>query len=390
MYRIYHVQRSAKAPLVDFMVASLSECGCTPIRVSPAEEAPFRITFETATGERMGIVAYAFFANSVPTRNRPEDEHRFQIKYGPNSGELHEIWQDPFGLYTTVLLGINTEQGFFVGADPVLNSPTRFFISKEFKDEHATRIIKRGWFSWTREQRSVRHPEPVEVLVGATPMNFLRYILFEREARGEEQGHRQLLAEQFAAAKFEPAKGTAQPGLPVLAKSRIHALEHEFDLRQDEILDLIERAPRLKMAVRGWVAEQHLVRQLRELPDVLRCEPIEEDGRPDVEFQFRFGRPMLIECKNVLRKMRNGLPRLDFMKSRESKTDPCRRYYSPREFDVVAACLHPLEERWTYKAHPTSTMRAHPKCIGKMDKNVLLDESWTSDVYSVLREVAAS
>lgn len=99
------------------------------LRVSEAREAPFRLTFETAMGERMGVLAYAFFANSEPTRNRPPDEHRFQIKYGKKTGGLHEIWSDPYALYTTLFFGINLEQGFFVGADPARHNPTWHFIS---------------------------------------------------------------------------------------------------------------------------------------------------------------------------------------------------------------------------------------------------------------------
>jgi hypothetical protein len=56
-------------------------------------------------GERMGVVAYAFLANSRLTKNRPADEHRFQIKYGPD--DKREPWQDPFRLYTTLLAGLD-------------------------------------------------------------------------------------------------------------------------------------------------------------------------------------------------------------------------------------------------------------------------------------------
>ncbi|MCG6897660.1 MAG: hypothetical protein LJE60_11225 [Thiocapsa sp.] len=75
--------------------------------MSPPNEAPFRLTFEAPDGERMGILAYAFLANARATRNRPCDEHRFQLKYGSKDGQLHELWQDPFQLYTTLLFGIN-------------------------------------------------------------------------------------------------------------------------------------------------------------------------------------------------------------------------------------------------------------------------------------------
>ena len=143
-YRTYSVSRKDREPLLDFMREALQGQGCQILYSSPATEAPFRITFETSDGERMGIVAYAFLANFKETKNRPVDEHRFQLKYGSKDGLLHELWQDPFGLYTTLLLGINTEHGFFVGYDPVLHNPTRFFISLEFKQHHADQILDNG------------------------------------------------------------------------------------------------------------------------------------------------------------------------------------------------------------------------------------------------------
>ncbi len=97
-YRRFSVSRHQKEPLLAFVLSSLQACGCRILRCSDPSEAPFRISFEAPDGERIGIVAYAFLANSKVTRNRPADEHRFQVKYGPKTGELHELWQDPFGL----------------------------------------------------------------------------------------------------------------------------------------------------------------------------------------------------------------------------------------------------------------------------------------------------
>ncbi len=73
-------------------------------------------------------MAYAFFANSQPTRNRPPDEHRFQVKYSSKTKGLHRLWQDPYMLYTTLLVGIDPERGIFVGADPVLHSCANYQI----------------------------------------------------------------------------------------------------------------------------------------------------------------------------------------------------------------------------------------------------------------------
>ena len=44
-----------------------------------------------------------------------------------------------------IMVGINPEAGVFVGADPVLNNPTRFFISKEFKEHDVKKIHQDGW-----------------------------------------------------------------------------------------------------------------------------------------------------------------------------------------------------------------------------------------------------
>ena len=180
----YRVQGNAKKPLLDFMLNALRLAGCRIIHTSEPDEAPFRITFETMDGERMGIIVYAFLANQKLTKNRPSDEHRFQVKYGSKDGLEHELWQDPYGLYTTLFVGINPEQGFFVGADPVLHNPTKLFISIEFKQEHTDHILDKGWYAWERDRRT-GDDTLIEVLVGGRTESFLRFIYFEREALGE-------------------------------------------------------------------------------------------------------------------------------------------------------------------------------------------------------------
>src|SRR5689334_20990161 len=129
-YSIYGVSRRHREPLLQFIHESLVASGCRILYSSEADHAPFRISFATPSGERMGIIAYAFFANNRDTRNRPRDEYRFQLKYGgKQSRNEHELWQDPYGLYTTLLVGISPSERFFVGFDPVLHSPTKHFIS---------------------------------------------------------------------------------------------------------------------------------------------------------------------------------------------------------------------------------------------------------------------
>jgi hypothetical protein len=142
------------------------------------------------------------------------------------------------------------------------------------------------------------------------------------------------------------------------------------------------------MAVRGWVAELHLVRALQNLPGVTDCRQNDEEGAPDVFLKFR-GVPLTIECKNVLRKRSaEGLARVDFQRTRASKTDPCSRYYAPSDFDVVAACLHAVDEQWTFKFVEPRQLDAHAKCKGKISNNVRVDDRWTSSAMDVLARAA--
>lgn len=389
-YRTYGVDRGSKQLLLDFILDGLSDSGCRVIQCSRADHAPFRVTFEMASGERLGIVAYAFFANSKSTKNRPSDEHRFQVKYGSKDGKLHELWQDPYGLYTTLFLGIDPERQVFVGADPVLHSPTRMFISIEYKSHHVESILESGWTAWERETRK-GDASPVEVLVGGKKDAFLRYVLFEREALGEDQGHRQLIAEKDVSSFLSVPlyQASRQPPTVYPSPSRVHLLAREFELSETEVLDLISGAPRLKMAVRGWVAEEHLYRRICQLPGVTHCERIRDEGAPDLALVYR-GKRLVVECKNVLRRTTgDGLARLDFQRTRASKSDPCSRYYRLDEFDVVAACLHAVTERWEFRFTNPWLLDKHLKCPGRLSNNVKLDDRWREDPLDALRRAAA-
>jgi hypothetical protein len=368
------------------MVDALRAEGCRVIHQSPPTHAPFRITFETPAGERIGIVAYAFLATFTPTKNRPVDEHSFQVKYGSKDGKLHEVWQDPYGLYVTLFLGINPELGVFIGADPVLHSPTKFFIRVEFKQAHVDEILLRGWSAWERKRRSSE--EPVEVLVGGTARSFLRYVRFERDVHGEDQGHRQLLAERLVVPAASIGSAPVTPS-DAPSATRLHQLAHEFEMNEQEVLDLIARARRLKMAVRGWVAEEHLVRCLRRVPGITECDHLDEEGGPDIRLRYEHSRPITVECKNVLRQTtKEGLPRIDFQRTRASKGDPCSRYYGPEDFDVVAACLHAVTERWEFRYAVTDELdRFAMKCPGKLSNRVHVDQRWSRSVQDVLRSV---
>lgn len=379
----YRVQAAARRPLINFMLDALRLSGCRILHEPDPTEAPFVITFETPAGERMGIVAYAFFANESPTKlNRPPDERSFQIKYGSDDKKLHTLWQDPLGLYITILIGIDPESGFFVAADPEVHNPTRFFIRLEFKERHVVAIKREGWFAWERESRGPKHLDigqrtfQFETLVGGTRESFLDFLRFERTAAGLSPGDRQLLAERpqlFAATST--LLGEATSGSPI---DFVHPLAAEFELSPDQILELIASARRLKMAVRGWVAEEKLREALSVTDGVTACERLDEEGGADLRVSWRHGPPLLIECKNVLRKRnREGLPKIDFQRTRASKADPCSRYYAPEDFDIVAGCLHAVSEQWDFKYALPSQFAPRDGCPGKLNNAVIVDRRWT-------------
>ncbi len=332
----------------------------------------------------MGIIAYAFFANEAPTKvNRPADERSFQVKYGPDDKQLHALYQDPLCLYTTLFLGIDPQEGFFVAADPEVHNPTRFFIRVEFKQHHADAIKRDGWHAWERESRGRKDLLPgerlfgFETLLGGTKERFLDFVRFERAAQGLSPGDRQLLAERPQL--FANALSGAPTNSGVLGTT-VHPLVEEFELDPDQILELIAGARRLKMAVRGWVAEEKLRAVLERTKGVTDCELLDEEGGADLRLRWNGGPPLLVECKNVLRKTnKDGLAKIDFQRTRASKSDPCSRYYAASDFDVVAGCLHAVTEDWEFRYVVPRALDPRADCPGKLDNKVLIDGRWTAD-----------
>lgn len=404
-FRTYGVKPAGRQPLIQFMLDALTNQGCRIIHKPASDHAPFRMTFETTQGERIGIVAYAFLANKTVTRKRPVDEQRFQIKYGGDLSGLHELWQDPYGLYVTLLLGINPTDNFFVAADPLLHNPTRFSVSVEYKDEHVDELLSLGWHAWERERRGGSpHPtrkrakraaehrgEPLfEALVGGVPEHFLRLIRFEREVFGEAPGERHYLAEHFLDSPLVTATSNLIAPPPEVDSKRLHALALEFNLPEEKVLDLIAQRRMLRMAVRGSVAEEHLLTELRAIPGVTRCERLDDDRGPDVKLRFG-GRDLTIECKNSSRvRTAEGYEKIDLQRTRAAKSDPCSRYYRPSDFDIVAACIHAVTGKWEFKYAPSKVLQPHNTCEGRLSNNVKLDGQWSRDATTALQLAIAS
>jgi hypothetical protein len=210
----------------------------------------------------------------------------------------------------------------------------------------------------------------------------LDLILLERVANvagGLDPGERHLLAD-----KFQHLPGKAAVG------KLSHKLLDELNLEPEALLDLIASAGRLKMAVRGWVAESHLESYLSRIDGVSECARLQGDGKPDISLRWKGGRPLLIECKNVLRTTyAGGIAKLDFQRTRAAKSDPCSRYYSRTDFDIVAACLHPLTEQWQFQFALTSDLPPHSSCSGRIDNNIRVRTPFFSPMIQDVLDASA-
>lgn len=156
----------------------------------------------------------------------------------------------------------------------------------------------------------------------------------------------------------------------------------------EEVLDLVAQARRLKMAVRGWVAERHLYKILKDMDGVADCRMLDEEGSPDIELRYRGSNPITVECKNVAgKRYADGSPKVDFQRTRAAKGNPCSRYYKADDFDILAACLHAVEERWVYRYILPKDLDPHKSCDGRLDNNIRVNERWTDDPEEILRTV---
>jgi hypothetical protein len=282
-------------------------------------------------------------------------------------------------------VGIDLNRKIFIAADPLMNNPSPMSRSIEFKAENVELVLSEGWFAWERERRDAKTttrrafellPDSrTEILIGGTQNRLLDLILLERVARGLDPGERHLIADKF---RELPS--------PETATQISHKLVDELQIAPEALLDLISSASRLKMAVRGWVAETHLETYLRGIREISECARLQGDGRPDISLRWKGSSPIFIECKNVLRTTyASGIPKLDFQRTRASKSDPCSRYYSPDDFQIVAACLHPITESWTFSFALTTDLPPHSSCSGRIDNNIRVgDEHFSVRVEEVL------
>lgn len=372
-YRGVHGARNVEA-----IAAALEESGATILRRPDPSIAPFEFTVLTPDKEQLELVCYAFTANKYRQGGRANDEHRMQVKYGSEFDRYHDLFIDRTGRRITLMIGWHQEEGIFVAVDPQMHNPTWFSRSIEFKDEHVTAVQKKGWEGWERERKDGRRKIAMphdnfttEALLGFKPKNFLTYVALERIASGADAGERLLMID-----RIQKGVGTAK-----------HPMELALGLSSKQILDLIGQSFRLLVAVRGSVAEQHLLEQLGTTRGIADVRRLDEDGQPDFIVSYR-ARDFRVECKNVLRRLSaDRIPRVDFQKTRAAKNNPCSRYYSPEQFEVMAACLHPVSEKWEYQFATVASLPKHPHCVGRVSSRVIVNETFRPDIRTVFDEL---
>lgn len=114
-----------------------------------------------------------------------------------------------------------------------------------------------------------------EVLIGARKDRLFDLIQLEQIARGLDPGERHLIADKL----FHQSAPQVSEGS--------HKLLDELSIAPEALFDLIQSASRLKMAVRGWVAETHLEASLRNIRGVTECHQIEGEGQPDLTLRWK-------------------------------------------------------------------------------------------------------
>lgn len=378
--KLYKVQRS-RQQIVDVLTAGIEASGARVVSCSFPDElvAPVFIGAEDGDGRRYGLLAYPFTTTKKTIKNRPSDEHRFQIKYGEPSRvrlERNPLGHDPAGVDVTLVVAIDTEREIIVGLDPLVYAELPMGVSNYYDDDNATAVLRDSWAVWAKEKRKTRSDqggswEGIEAMVGFRPERLLDYARFEALATslGLETGLRARLAEEFTHGRV----------------SR-HQLERLFGISAATILDIVDSNFRLGVAVRGSVAEHHLGDQLRQDPVVAACAPLDKDGRPDFLVTLIDGRQLTVECKNALRETyKSGDAKVETQKTRDSGAG---RKYPFDAFDILAACMFSVTGRWGFRfkwSHDLIPWAHDPTRIGPIQR---VDSSWAPDLKTLVANPA--
>ena len=338
--------------------------------------APMYFGAEDHAGHRYGLLVYPFTTTRRETRNRPKGERRTQIRFGDPTRERdlqNPLARDTAGVDVTLVLCVDPAERFIVGLDPLIYADLPMGISVYYNDRHIEHAAEYGWAVWERQKTGGQRRttlEGLETLVGFRPERLLDYARFESQASGLglSPSLRQVLAENHASPPHEP-----------------HQLEATFSLDASAILDIVNRNFRLKVAVRGGVAEHHLERCLHDVPEICAVTGIDEDGRPDFEIRVNDGRRLLIECKTASPKQyANGDYKVEVQKSRDSGAG---RKYAWDQFDILAACLFSATGIWEFRFRWATDLAPWQDDESRIGAIQHIDKRWSRSLSDLLAAI---
>ncbi len=368
----------------EFVEAAVERAGGRVLWSSGPQTAPLFLSVEDPVGSVVGVVAYVFLANRRETRNRPDDEHRMQIRYGDVNdaawrAQRHPVGFDPAAADVTLVLGVHPQADLLVALDPATYDPLPLGISVFFKDAEIDEAARTGWLVWERDNISgARRESPrtelgVETMIAFAPERLFDLVTLERRSR--ELGLDPPL-------RFRAATRAAEPEVDL---SELHELEKEFDLTAAEILGLIGERSRLAMAVRGGVAEHHMGKVLGGDPEVAKARVGHQEGPPDFFVSLSAGEEVTVEVKNASpKRYADGTPKVEVQKTRAAKGDPSSRLYRPSAFDVLAACMYGPTGRWQFRFKRSEQLVRHPAHPDRITPLQRIDDSWADTLADAI------
>jgi hypothetical protein len=318
---------TGKTDLHDAIIGAIALSGGTVLYASGPDSTPFFFGVQSDSDQRIGLLVYPFRMRQRVIKHRPTDEVRAQIRYGSEPSWLrdHPLSQDIAGVDTTLVLCIDPDTGNFLGLDPALYDPLPMGISVYAKSRDLLEMGELGWTVLEKENRPGKKREEsrsltgLETVVVFRPERLLDFARLERRATDLSLD---TSLRYTAAAEFRDHRNVQRDF------GGTHALERQFDLNSQQILEIIASRSRLQVAVRGGVAEYHLEKQLKADPDVLSVERLDLDSNHDFNVTLRTGQMLRVECKNASpHKYSDGDYKVEVQKTRASKSDQASRFY---------------------------------------------------------------
>lgn len=193
------------AALLAFIRKAAEASGAFTVYAGEPGFTPSRISFTTRQRPRVDTLAQvlrARAASDAPAGGTPS----LFLEPAPPRPPSENWMRDLPGLYIHLLFAVDLERRLFIAGNPLDHQTPDTFANRTIAARHVDRILETGWHVWEHDRDD--EEDRVEILVGFTAPNFLRYVDFERDAFAEEAGHRHALAERPWSPDGSPASAS--------------------------------------------------------------------------------------------------------------------------------------------------------------------------------------